>query len=134
MNKFITDDNSVSGKLRIWFVIHFIADILFAIPLFIAPELFLKTIGWVTVDPITARMVAAALFGIGIESLLCRNAGKDVFQSMLNLKIIWSMCAIIGLSIALASGLFSHIIIGTLLLTTFVLFNILWVFWRIKIS
>lgn len=134
MTKFITGDNSVPVPLRIWFVIHFAIDILFALPLFVATETFLKTMGWAAIDPITARMVAAALFSIGIESLLCRNMGRDVFISMLNLKIIWSLFAIIGLTIALISGLFPYIFIGVFLLVTFALFNLLWIYWRIKIN
>ena len=79
----------VPEKLRFWFVIHFVIDILFAIPLFIAPEWMLTIFGWHTVDPLTSRLVAAALFGIGIESYLGRNAGIEYFRGMLNLKLIW---------------------------------------------
>jgi hypothetical protein len=48
------------------------------------------------VDPISTRLVAAALFGIGIESYLGRNAGVEAFRAMLNLKVIWSATAAIG--------------------------------------
>jgi len=67
----------VPKSLRVWFVIHFVADLLFALPLFFAPVFTLKLFGWETVDPATSRLVAAALFGIGIESLLGRNASAD---------------------------------------------------------
>ncbi len=69
---------SVPNALRIWFVIHFIADISFALPMFLFPIKFLSLLGWINVDPIAARLVAAALFGIGIESLLGRNATVEV--------------------------------------------------------
>ncbi len=87
----------VPPSLRIWFVIHFVADMAFALPLFFVPRLFLETLGWTEVDPVTTRLVAAALFGIGIQSLLARNETADVFRAMLGLKIIWSMTAVAGL-------------------------------------
>lgn len=82
--------------LRRWFVIHFIADVVSAVPLFVAPEWFLGQLGWSAVDPISTRLVAAALFGIGIESYLGRNAGIEAFRAMLNLKVIWSATAAVG--------------------------------------
>ncbi len=86
----------VPRGLRRWFVAHFIADILVAVPLMIAPTHVLAWFGWTTVDPVATRLVAAALFGIGIESYLGRNATADVFRGMLNLKIIWSSTAVAG--------------------------------------
>ena len=79
--------------LRRWFVVHFVADWIFALPLFVAPRAFLGLLGWTEVDPVSARLVAAAHFGIGTESLLNRNGTVESFRSMLNLKIIWSATA-----------------------------------------
>ncbi|GAG91612.1 unnamed protein product, partial [marine sediment metagenome] len=62
----------VPTALKKWFIVHFITDMVFAIPLMIIPELFLNLMGWITVDPVSSRIVAAALFGIGIESFLVR--------------------------------------------------------------
>lgn len=123
----------IPRRLRFWFVVHFAADVLFAVPLFIFPVQFLTRLGWSTVDPITARMVAAALFGIGIESLLSRNAGGESYKTMLTLKIIWSSAAIIGLTIALVNNLFGIQLVGLGILLVFVLFNLLWVYWRWRI-
>ena len=92
---------SVPGSLRRWFVIHFMVDMIFATPLMLAPVFILKLFGWETVDPIMTRLVAAALFGIGIESFLGRNAGLEAYEGMLNLKIIWSLGAVVGLLISL---------------------------------
>lgn len=125
---------SVPITLRRWFVIHFIADILFAIPMFFAPVKFFTLLGWQLVDPIATRMVAAALFGIGIESLLSRNSTRESFKTMLSLKIIWSSAAIIGLSLGLISGLFGSIAVGISLLIIFVLFNALWTYWFIRLK
>ena len=38
-----------------WFVIHFIADVVSAVPLFVAPEWFLGQLGWPAADPISTR-------------------------------------------------------------------------------
>jgi hypothetical protein len=123
-----------SPALRTWFVIHFWADILFAIPLFIAPESVLSLFGWQAVDPVAARSVSAALFAIGIESYLCRNAGTEVFKAMLNLKIIWSFAATLGLLIALVMGTHGRPLMLWLIFLTFVSFHVLWVYWRTRLA
>ena len=96
--------SEVPASLRGWFVVHFWADLLFAVPLFVAPAWFLGRCGWTSVDPVTARGVAAALFGIGIQSWLGRNHGPEAFRTMLNLKCIWSGTAIAGFGLSIAQG------------------------------
>ena len=96
--------NEVPGNLRTWFVVHFAADMLFAIPLMFFPEQFLQLFGWTVVDTVSARLVAAALIGIGVESFLGRNAGIASFRTMLRLKALWSGSAIIGLTISILGG------------------------------
>ncbi len=59
--KILNDETGIPRSLRIWFIVHFVVDISFAIPLFISPLWFLDILGWKTVDPIAARMVAIAL-------------------------------------------------------------------------
>jgi len=125
---------AVPSSLRKWFIVHFIADITFAFPMFVFPVAFLSFLGWQQVDPITSRMVAAALFGIGIESLLSRNSSRESFQTMLSLKIIWSSAAIIGVAMGLLSGLFTIAAVGISILIIFILFNILWTYWFIQLK
>jgi hypothetical protein len=48
--------------------------------------------------------VGAALLAIGTQSLLGRNEGPDVFRVMLNLKLIWSFAAIVGLIVSIGDG------------------------------
>ena len=74
--------------LRAWFVIHFVADMLFGIPLLFFPRWLLPLLGWTSYDPLASRLVGAAFMGIGLESLLGRNASVETFRAMLNLKII----------------------------------------------
>ena len=117
----------VPAGLRTWFLIHFWADMVFAVPLMLAPEKFLGFLGWGTVDPVASRLVAAALFGIGVESLLGRNAGAQTFRAMLNLKIIWSGAAIIALGIGVAQ---EGRPITMIFLAIFAGFSALWIYYR----
>ncbi len=94
----------VPPSLRRWFIAHFVVDVIFAVPLMLMPQAFLGTLGWKTIDPTSARLVAAALLGIGTQSLLGRNASVEVFLAMLNLKIIWSAAAVMGLAVSIAQG------------------------------
>ena len=94
----------IPHALRLFFVIHFFADIIFAIPLLLAPVGFLKLLGWESVDPVSTRLVGAALVGIGVESLLGRNGSRDSFATMLRLKILWSATATTGLVISALQG------------------------------
>ena len=58
----------VPSSLRVWFVIHFVLDFIFAAPLLVAPKFMLTLFGWSTIDPLASRLVGAALMGIGGES------------------------------------------------------------------
>jgi len=123
-------NSAVPNSLRTWFVIHFLVDIAIAIHLMVASVFTLKLFGWDTVDPFTARLVAAALFGIGIESYLGRDAGIETYLGMLNLKIIWSLAAIIGLCLSLFQGSTGAPAVIWALVLVFAGFNLLWVYWR----
>lgn len=119
---------TVPSSLRTWFVVHFWVDILVAMPLFVAPRALQSALGWTTFDPVAPRLVAAALFGIGVESLLVRNGNAESFRSMLNLKIIWSAAAMVGLVVALADGAPKA---AWGLLLVFAAFNALWLRYRL---
>lgn len=123
---------SVPRALRGWFIFHCFADLLFALPLFVAPNLFLRALGWTAVDPISARLVAAALMGIGLESYFGRNGDVATFRAMLNLKVIWSATATLGLFISLLEG---GPRMGWAFFAIFGGFNVVWVyfrFWRLR--
>ncbi|MBA3462323.1 MAG: hypothetical protein H0T46_20340 [Deltaproteobacteria bacterium] len=121
----------VPDRLRWWFVVHFVLDVVAAVPMFVAPTQLLGWLGWPAVDPIATRLVAAALFGIGIESLLGRNAGVEAFRGMLNLKIIWSATAALGV---LWSQLEGGHVAGWGVFAIFASFNVLWTRYRILLS
>lgn len=120
----------VPSSLRVWFVIHFAIDMLFAIPLLFFPEFLLPLLGWKAVDPITSRLVGAALLGIGGESLLGRNASKEVFLAMLNLKILWAVGAVLGIALGIAAG---GPPLAWALLVIFLTFLVIWVYYRFSL-
>ena len=124
----------VPPALKICFVIHFTVDMIVAIPLFIFPIEFLELLGWHSIDPFATRLVAAALFGIGIESFLSRDAKAETYMNMLNLKLIWSGTAIIGVAFSIYQSLDKVIIAERFLLVTFLAFHLLWLYWKVRVE
>ncbi len=121
----------VPNALRTWFVVHFIADWLFALPMFFIPVEFMQLLGWDCVDPVATRIAAAALFGIGTQSFIDRNATIASFKTMLEMKIIWSGTASVGL---LWSALTGSPPMTWGLLLVFVGFNANWTYWRLRLA
>lgn len=113
----------VPNSLRTWFILHFAVDMLIGIPLLFFPEAIMPLLGWTTIDPITSRVVGAALMGIGIESYLGRNANIEIFRAMLNLKVIWSSSAILGIALGIQKGGPQA---GWLFLGIFLIFWVVW--------
>lgn len=131
LKKYSTHNNK---WLERFFVLHFIIDVSIAVPLFIAPMFFLKILGWHDIDPVAARLVASALFGIGIESYLGRNSSSEAMINMLNLKIIWSLSAIIGIIISIAESNYETPFLLKLILAVFIFFNLIWIYWRMHLN
>ena len=121
---------SIPSSLRSWFVIHFVADMIFAIPLLFAPEWTLDLLQLGAESTVAARLVGAALIGIGGNSLLMRHEGVETYLSMLNLKILWSGAAILGLALEFIQSY--RPMIGFILLI-FVAFSIVWNFYRYRL-
>lgn len=124
-------NDTVPNGLRTWFVIHFVADVLFAIPLLFFPQTLLNLVGWETYDPITTRLVGAALMGIGIESLLGKDADAETFRAMLNLKVIWASGALFAIGVGIAEGVAP---IAWTFLGIFAVFWFVWVYYRLKLK
>lgn len=123
--------HDVPASLRLWFVIHCVADLMFAVPLFVAPVTTLELFGWTTVDPLVTRLVAAALVGIGVESYLGRHGTREQFRGMLRLKVLWSLTANAGIALSIAQGapamawLFQAIFVG---------FSALWISYAVRLG
>lgn len=121
---------AIPNGLRTWFVIHFVADMLFGIPLLFFPHLLLPLLGWTTYDPLTSRLVGAALMEIGLELLLGRNADADTFRAMLNLKVIWASSALFAIGAGIAEGAAP---IAWIFLIVFFVFWCVWVYYRMAL-
>lgn len=121
----------VPAALRTWFVVHAAVDLLFALPLFFAPRWFLGSLGWTEVDPVTARLVAAALVGIGLESWLARDAPVASYRTMLQLKCVWSAVATLGLAWSALTGS-PPLTWG--FVAVFAAFHVLWQVWRVRLA
>lgn len=121
----------ISSGLRKWFVIHSIVDVIFAVPLMLAPVSTLQIFGWTAIDPLATRLVAAALVGIGVESYLGRNASAESFRTMLRLKILWSLAAICGIAATLWQGGVPPV--AWIVLAVFMFFSTLWIYYRLRL-
>lgn len=124
-------DHEVPARLQWWFKVHCVVDLLFAVPLFVAPVTVLSLLGWTAIDPLTTRVVAAALVGIGVESFLGAGNGREHYRGMLRLKVLWSLTANVGILISILQGappaawLFQGIFVG---------FSALWISWFLRLS
>lgn len=116
----------VPDALRRWFIVHFVADVIFAAPLMVAPVAFLTALGWDSVDPISARLVGAALIGIGVESWLGRDRSASSYLTMLRLKVLWSASACVGIFVSMLQGAPA---MGWAFFAIFAGFNTLWLTW-----
>ncbi len=124
----------VPNALKKWFVLHFVIDIIVALPLMLMPVTVLEVLGWENIDPIATRLFAAALFAIGIKSYIGRNLNIAVYDAMLNLKIIWSTFAIVGLVSSTMQGIEQDNPFVWLGILVFLLFNILWIYWKLRLQ
>lgn len=94
----------INRSVRVWFLVHFMVDYIAAIPLFLFPFETLAFLGWRVIDPITARVVAAAFLAIGGVSFAARNADEKTYYHLLVLKIIWSVMATAALIMIVLQG------------------------------
>lgn len=117
----------VPKNLKRWFAIHFIADMVIGLPLLLAPRFLLGLFGWETESVFAFRIVGAALMGIGWESLLGRDEGQEHFRGMLRLKLIWSSCAVFGMSWGILGGEAPPI--GWIFVAVFALFFAVWAYY-----
>jgi hypothetical protein len=115
-------------SLRSWFVIHFVVDLIFSVPLILFPHAALALVGQTVVgDALSYRIMGAAFFAIGTTSLLMRNAGLESYRALLNLKILWSSAALVGIMLAIVQDASK---IAWLPFGIFVIFWFVWVWYR----
>lgn len=121
----------IPKALRVWFTVHFFVDLVFALPLIFAPGFVFHAFGLTMGDSLAPRLVGAAFLAIGTTSLVMKNAGLESYRALLNLKIIWSSSALIGILLALKSG---SPAIAWLPFGIFVIFWVVWIYYRRNLS
>jgi hypothetical protein len=94
----------VPRTLRTWFIVDAVVDAGVALPLLAAPELVLHRLGWSCVDPVSARLVGAAMLAMAGQSFFGRDASVDVYRSSLRLKVLWTLAGAVSLFVAIGAG------------------------------
>jgi hypothetical protein len=113
----------VPPSLRSWFIVDAVVDFLAAAPLLVAPELMLRRLGWTCVDPISARLVGAAMLANAVATFASRAAGVETYRALLRGKLIWCVAGAASMLIAVGSGAPSA---AWLFLSMFVAFAGVW--------
>ena len=121
----------VPVMLRKWLVFHFYFDYAVAIPIFLGAEQIAVFFPEYPLDTVALRIVAAALFGIGFSSLQASSLDFENMVKKLRWAVIWSGTAWVGVLISLVNG--GHPL-NWPVFVTFVLFNILWTYYAIKLG
>lgn len=125
------DGSQVPKSLEAWFKIHFVVDIIFAVPLIFVPVWLLGLLGLSANEAVMARLVGAALVGIGGTSLLSTKMTKDSFNTMLTLKLLWSSSAVFGFLISLFFGAPKSVWLFVLIFTVFFF---IWLYYKKRIN
>jgi len=121
----------VPQGLRIWFLVHFVADLIFAIPLIFFPDWIFGLFGFTVIEPTTSRLLGAGLIGIGGASLFAYKKGKESFDILLTLKILWSLSAILILLFSIIDGAPKTL---WLITAIFTVFSSVWIYYKIKLQ
>ncbi len=121
----------VPNSLRKWLVFHFYVDYAFAIPFFFFPVQLAGILGYEPLDPLSARLVSAALFGIGYSSLIAAKFDLEKMRLKLRWAVIWAGTATVGLF--WSAPTVDHIW-GWVFAVIFLLFFILWTTYAVKLK
>ncbi len=119
----------VPPSLRSWFIVDAVVDFLAAAPLLAAPELVLRRLGWTCVDPISARLVGAAMLANAAATFASRAAGVETYRALLRGKLIWCVAGAASMFIAVGAGAPSA---AWLFLSMFVAFAGVWLHHAIR--
>src|SRR5258708_28213584 len=94
----------VPPTLRTWFVVHAALALGAGVPLLCAPEWALSGLGWPNVDPVTSRLLGAALIAVGTQAYRLRAAGVEVYRALVGFNVVWSLGAVLALFAAIGRG------------------------------
>jgi hypothetical protein len=119
----------VPPALRTWFLVDAVVDFLAAAPLLAAPGLLLRQLGWTCVDPISARLVGAAMLANAAATFASRAAGVETYRALLRGKLIWCVAGAASMFVAVGAGAPSA---AWLFLSAFVAFAGIWLHHTIR--
>ena len=94
----------IAPSLRAWVVLDAALNSCSGLPLLLFPEAILPRLGWTVVDPLTTRLLGAALIAVGITLWRLRGAGALEYRLLLGLQVLWSGAAVLGAGIAIGRG------------------------------
>jgi uncharacterized protein YfiM (DUF2279 family) len=119
----------VPASLRRWFVVDAVVDFVAAAPLLAAPTIMLRQLGWTCVDPISARLVGAAMLANAAATFAARAAGVETYRALLRGKLIWCVAGAASMFVAVGQGAPSA---AWLFLSMFVAFAGVWLHHAIR--
>lgn len=122
----------VPERLKFFFRLHCVVDVCFALPLMLRPDVLLHLFGFQIVDVYSARLLAAALFAIGLSSWGVERH-VDVWRAMLTLKCLFSGFALLGLALSILESPVAIPWGAWLVSAMFVAFHFLWQYYRITL-
>lgn len=120
---------TIPKYLKIWFKIHFIIDMVFAFPLIFFPQI-VSLLDLSSLNTLSTRLVGAALLSIGCSSLLVLKKNIEVYDSLLNLKIIWASAAAFSIMLFIVNEVNINLIP---ILIIFLVFLGVWIYYKLKI-
>lgn len=99
--------DTITKQLKWVFLIHFIAGMVAGIAYFLIPELYAGLLGWTPIEPAIYRLVGAAMIGFAFGSLLAyRDANWVKVKIVVEMEIVWLICADIALIMVATTGLY----------------------------
>ena len=121
----------MSKALNITFLIHAIVSVVGGLLLLIIPGRTLLFFGWAPIDPITSRLLGAALLALAWSSFRGWQATERVqVQILVELEAVFTVLACVGL---LRHLLFARYLpIVWLLFAVFAVFAIAWILFLVR--
>jgi hypothetical protein len=140
-------DKQISKGLRNLFFVHAIVGAIFGIPLFLFPGRFLTLVGWrpewvelpplelglsipgtTFVDPVTTRLLGAAMIALAFSSLLgWRASDWSELRYLVALEAIFCVLGVIGILIPLPRLGWTMPTIGWVTMILLAIFAMAWV-------
>ena len=124
-------DVLMSKTLKYTFLVHAVVAVVFGLPMLIAPGRFLQAFGWKPIDPITSRILGAALLALAWSSYRGWRAREWAQVAIVvEIEAVYTVLACVGLLRHLLFARYPAIV--WLDFAIFALFAIAWVVSLVK--